>query len=80
MKTASGLEYSEIVAGSGPAPKAGDIVSVNYTGTLTNGVVFDSSYKRNKPFQFPLGQGQVIPGKTVNWLTNNASVAMTAAQ
>lgn len=62
MKTASGLEYSEIVAGSGPAPKAGDIVSVNYTGTLTNGVVFDSSYKRNKPFQFPLGQGQVIPG------------------
>jgi len=62
MKTASGLEYTELVAGSGPAPKAGDIVSVNYTGTLTNGVVFDSSYKRNKPFQFPLGQGQVIPG------------------
>ena len=62
MKTASGLEYTELVAGTGAAPKAGDIVSVNYTGTLTNGVVFDSSYKRNQPFQFPLGQGQVIPG------------------
>lgn len=62
MKTASGLEYTEIVAGAGAAPKPGDIVSVNYTGTLTNGTVFDSSYKRNQPFKFPLGQGQVIKG------------------
>lgn len=62
MTTASGLQYSEVSAGTGDAPIAGDIVSVHYTGTLTNGVVFDSSYGRGQPIQFPLGQGQVIPG------------------
>ena len=62
MTTASGLQYSEVSAGTGDAPAAGDIVSVHYTGTLTNGVVFDSSYGRGQPIQFPLGQGQVIPG------------------
>ncbi|MEZ4621226.1 MAG: FKBP-type peptidyl-prolyl cis-trans isomerase [Caldilineaceae bacterium] len=62
MTTASGLQYTEVQAGDGPAPKAGDIVSVHYTGTLTNGVVFDSSYQRNEPIQFPLGVGRVIPG------------------
>lgn len=62
MTTASGLQYSEIVAGTGASPQPGDIVSVHYTGTLTNGVVFDSSYKRGQPIQFPLGQGRVIKG------------------
>ena len=62
MTTASGLQYTEVSAGAGDAPIAGDIVSVHYTGTLTNGVVFDSSYGRGQPIQFPLGQGQVIPG------------------
>ncbi len=62
MNTASGLQYTEIVAGTGAAPQPGDIVSVHYTGTLTNGVVFDSSYKRGQPIQFPLGQGRVIKG------------------
>lgn len=62
MKTATGLEYTEVEAGTGPAPQAGDIVAVHYTGTLTNGVVFDSSYQRNEPIQFPLGTGRVIPG------------------
>lgn len=62
MKTASGLEYTEVQAGTGPAAQAGDIVAVHYTGTLTNGVVFDSSYQRNEPIQFPLGAGRVIPG------------------
>ncbi len=62
MTTASGLQYTEIVAGTGEAPKPGDIVSVHYTGTLTNGVVFDSSYGRGQPIQFPLGQGRVIAG------------------
>lgn len=61
MTTASGLQYTEVSAGTGEAPAAGDIVSVHYTGTLTNGVVFDSSAGR-QPIQFPLGQGQVIPG------------------
>jgi peptidylprolyl isomerase len=62
MQTASGLQYEEVQAGTGPAPQAGDIVAVHYTGTLTNGVVFDSSYSRNEPISFPLGGGMVIPG------------------
>jgi peptidylprolyl isomerase len=62
MITASGLQYTEVQAGTGPAPKAGDIVAVHYTGTLTNGVVFDSSYERSEPLSFPLGVGYVIPG------------------
>ncbi|MBX3015314.1 MAG: FKBP-type peptidyl-prolyl cis-trans isomerase [Caldilineaceae bacterium] len=62
MKTASGLEYTEIQAGNGPAAKAGDIVSVHYTGKLTNGKKFDSSLDRGQPIQFPLGAGRVIAG------------------
>lgn len=62
MTTASGLQYTEIQMGTGDTPAPGDIVSVHYTGTLTNGVVFDSSYGRGEPIQFPLGQGQVIAG------------------
>ncbi|MGV6831503.1 MAG: FKBP-type peptidyl-prolyl cis-trans isomerase, partial [bacterium] len=37
-------------------------VSVHYKGQLPDGTVFDSSYKRNQPIDFPLGMGQVIPG------------------
>lgn len=62
MVTDSGLQYEEVQAGSGSQPQAGDIVSVHYTGTLTNGVVFDSSYQRNEPLSFSLGTGMVIPG------------------
>lgn len=42
--------------------KAGDVVSMHYKGTLEGGSVFDSSYKRNKPFEFKLGEGLVIEG------------------
>lgn len=62
MTTASGLQYTEVRAGDGPMPNAGDIVAVHYTGTLTDGTVFDSSYQRNEPIQFPLGVGRVIAG------------------
>jgi len=62
MLTDSGLQYMEVEAGDGTTPQAGDIVSVHYTGTLTNGVVFDSSYQRNEPLSFPLGVGMVISG------------------
>lgn len=47
--------------GEGNEAKAGDVVVVNYTGTLTDGTVFDSSIGR-APFQFTLGAGQVIQG------------------
>ncbi len=60
--TDSGLGYTQIEAGNGEMPASGDIVSVHYTGTLTDGTVFDSSYDRGEPFQFTLGQGQVIQG------------------
>ena len=62
MTTPSGLQYIELAAGDGPAPQPGDIVSVHYTGTLTDGTVFDSSYKRGEPIKFPLGRGRVIRG------------------
>ncbi|KAK6455507.1 uncharacterized protein RJT20DRAFT_128762 [Scheffersomyces xylosifermentans] len=42
--------------------KAGDLISVHYEGTLEDGTVFDSSYKRDQPISFQLGAGQVIPG------------------
>ncbi len=51
-----------IEEGSGPAPQPGDLVQVHYAGKLADGTEFDSSYKRNEPIQFPLGQGMVIPG------------------
>jgi len=53
-KTASGLIYSEIKPGTGDTPKATDTVKVHYTGTLTDGTVFDSSVKRGEPATFPL--------------------------
>lgn len=62
ITTASGLQYEEIKVGSGAAAKAGNMVSVHYTGWLTDGQKFDSSKDRNEPFQFNLGAGQVIKG------------------
>jgi FKBP-type peptidyl-prolyl cis-trans isomerase FkpA len=61
-KTPSGMYYQILKAGTGANAKAGQKVSVNYTGTLLSGKVFDSSEKQGKPIEFPLGQGQVIPG------------------
>ncbi len=54
VKTASGLIYKELRAGTGGSPKATDRVKVNYRGTLVNGTEFDSSYKRGEPAAFPL--------------------------
>jgi peptidylprolyl isomerase len=62
ITTASGLQYIEVKAGDGPAPQAGDLVSVHYTGSLEDGTVFDSSRERGEPIQFALGTGMVIPG------------------
>lgn len=60
--TDSGLQYKVIKAGSGASPKATDVVQVNYEGKLIDGTVFDSSYERGEPVEFPLNQ--VIPGWT----------------
>jgi FKBP-type peptidyl-prolyl cis-trans isomerase FkpA len=54
VKTASGLIYLSQKEGTGTSPVATDKVKVNYAGTLVNGVVFDSSYKRGQPAEFPL--------------------------
>lgn len=62
ITTASGLQYEEIKVGSGATAKAGNLVSVHYTGWLTDGTKFDSSKDRNEPFAFNLGAGQVIKG------------------
>ncbi len=53
-KTASGMVYQEIKAGTGEQPKPTDKVKVHYTGMLTDGTVFDSSVQRNAPATFPL--------------------------
>ena len=58
-KLSSGVIYKELKGGTGTSPKATDTVKVNYRGTLTNGVEFDSSYKRGEPAEFPLNG--VIP-------------------
>lgn len=58
-KTASGIVFQTLVAGTGGSPTASDQVKVHYEGTLVNGTVFDSSIKRNEPATFPLGN--VIP-------------------
>jgi FKBP-type peptidyl-prolyl cis-trans isomerase FkpA len=64
--TASGLQFEDVVAGSGDEAQRGDDVRVHYTGWLyENGAAgrkFDSSKDRGEPFEFPLGAGHVIRG------------------
>ena len=57
------LETEDLVVGTGREAKTGDTVRVQYTGTLTNGTKFDSSYDHGgDPFKFTLGKGEVIKG------------------
>jgi FKBP-type peptidyl-prolyl cis-trans isomerase FkpA len=64
--TASGLQYEDIVEGTGALAATGHYVAVHYTGWLYEegrvGSKFDSSKDRGQPFQFPLGAGHVIRG------------------
>jgi len=61
-QTDSGLRYKIIQKGSGAQAEKGKSVSVHYEGSLDNGQVFDSSYRRKDPITFTLGIGQVIHG------------------
>lgn len=62
VTTKSGLQYEILQPGSGAEAHSGHTVTVHYTGWLENGTKFDSSVDRGRPFEFELGQGQVIPG------------------
>ncbi len=60
--TATGLQYRVLKAGTGRKPSSSDAVEVHYKGSLINGTVFDSSYKRGQSISFPLNR--VIAGWT----------------
>ncbi|MGH2536837.1 MAG: FKBP-type peptidyl-prolyl cis-trans isomerase [Candidatus Promineifilaceae bacterium] len=60
--TDSGLQYHVTEAGEGEIPQAGEVVSVQYTGYLSDGTEFDSSLDQARPFSFVLGERQVISG------------------
>lgn len=62
VKTDSGLQYWDIKVGNGAAAKEGSHVRVHYTGWLTTGKKFDSSVNAGKPFDFTIGNGEVIKG------------------
>jgi peptidylprolyl isomerase len=60
--TESGLKYHDFEVGTGDAAVEGKLVKVEYSGWLEDGTMFDSSFRRTDPIQFPLGRGRVIPG------------------
>lgn len=62
VRTPSGLVYWDIRVGTGEAAKEGSHVRVHYTGWLTNGKKFDSSVDAGTPFDFTIGNGEVIKG------------------
>lgn len=62
VTTPSGLQYWDIRVGTGATALRGQKVKVDYTGWLTNGKKFDSSVGTGKPFEFTIGEGQVIKG------------------
>jgi peptidylprolyl isomerase len=61
-KLASGLQYDDLVVGSGKMAEAGMNVSLNYRGFLMDGTPFDNSYDRGEPLKFQVAGGQMIQG------------------
>ena len=62
IKIMENFKINDLVVGTGTIAQNGDLVTVNYIGTLDNGTKFDSSYDRNQPFSFQLGATNVIEG------------------
>ncbi len=62
VTTQSGLQYEDIVEGTGESPKPGQTIKVHYTGWLVDGTKFDSSYDHGGPIDFAIGVGRVIQG------------------
>jgi FKBP-type peptidyl-prolyl cis-trans isomerase len=57
-----GVVVQRLREGDGDVAKKGDKITLHFVGTLGDGGVFDSSRERNRPFQFWVGEGQVVPG------------------
>jgi peptidylprolyl isomerase len=80
---ASGLKVADIRVGTGAFPKTGQTCVMHYTGWLhengRKGAKFDSSLDRGKPFEFPLGKGQVIKGFAMRNQNASAGSAMSGA-
>lgn len=70
--TPSGLQYVDLVEGTGQTPINGQTVVVNYVGTLQDGTEFDSSYRSGRPFEFRIGTGSVIAGWDEGLMTMKA--------
>ncbi|MCB8991612.1 MAG: FKBP-type peptidyl-prolyl cis-trans isomerase [Ardenticatenaceae bacterium] len=62
ISTESGLQYIEVEAGDGAMPQAGDIVEINFIGTLEDGTVFGDTYSQGGPITVILGNDQLLPG------------------
>lgn len=62
VKTASGLEYVDVVVGTGPSPPVGYQVTVNYVAMTPALKIFDSSVEKKSPYDIRVGAEQVIPG------------------
>jgi len=71
VTTASGLQYTDLVVGTGAEASEGATAVVHYTGWLLDGTKFDSSLDRDVPFEFVIGQGRVIKGWDEGVVTMN---------
>lgn len=63
----SGIQWCEVVEGTGEPPVKGARIRAHYRGSLESGAVFDSSYERGRPLIFQVGVGQVIKGEGVGF-------------